>query len=205
MSGQRMKKLAKADRRGQLLETARSIMREEGTDSLTLGRLAERAGVSKPIAYEHFGTRAGLLMALCGAYDEEQTEAQRAALAAGGNSLRDVVAILSAAYLDCALSMGPEVGAAFAALSATEEMAEYRQALREGHMAEYRQALSPFVSLPDSNGDAILAGLLGAGETLSQDAAAGRITREEAIAALTAILVGTLERYAPAASGTAAG
>ncbi|BCH23805.1 TetR/AcrR family transcriptional regulator [Mesorhizobium sp. L-8-3] len=200
-----MKKLAKADRREQLLETARSIMREEGTASLTLGRLAERAGVSKPIAYEHFGTRAGLLMALCGVYDEEQTQAQRAALAAGGNSLRDVVAILSAAYLDCALSMGPEVGAAFAALAATEEMAEYRQALREGHMAEYRSALSPYVDLPDSNGDAILAGLLGAGETLSQDAAAGRITREEAVAALTAIFTGTLERYAPATPGTAAG
>ncbi len=192
-----MKKLPKADRREQLLDTARSVMREEGTDALTLGRLAERAGVSKPIAYEHFGTRSGLLIALCGAYDAEQTEAQRAALAAGGKSLEEVVAILSKAFLDCALSMGPEVGAAFAALSATEEMEEYRQSLREGHMAEYRTALSPFVDLPEPGGDAILAGLLGAGETLSQDAAAGRITRGQADAALTSILVGTLQRFAP--------
>ncbi len=33
----------------------------KGTDALTLGHVAECAGVSKPIAYEHFGTRAGLL------------------------------------------------------------------------------------------------------------------------------------------------
>lgn len=191
-----MKKLPKAERRAQLLETAQSIVREEGTDALTLGHLAERAGVSKPIAYEHFGTRAGLLMALCSAYDEAQTEAQRAVLAAGGNSLQDVVSILAAAYVDCVLSMGPEVGAVFAALSASEEMDEFRQSLRDGYMAEYRRALGRFVRLPERGGDAILAGLLGAAETLAQDAASGRISRDEAVAALSSILIGTLERFA---------
>lgn len=189
------KKLPKAERREQLLETARSIVREEGTDALTLGRLAERAGVSKPIAYEHFGTRAGLLMALCSAYNDERTQAQRAALAIGGNSLRDVAAILGTAYVDCVLSMGPEVGAVFAALSASEEMDEFHQSLREGYMSDYRLALSRFVNLPDREGDAVLAGLLGAAETLSEDAAAGRVSRDEAIAGLSAIFAGTLERY----------
>src|SRR5687767_16006033 len=55
------KKLSKAERRKQLLETAHVIVRDEGTDALTLGYLAERAGVTKPIAYGHFETRAGLL------------------------------------------------------------------------------------------------------------------------------------------------
>ncbi|MHC8285601.1 helix-turn-helix domain-containing protein [Pseudomonas sp. XS1P51] len=33
-----------------------------GTDALTLATLAERAGVTKPVAYEHFRTRSGLLI-----------------------------------------------------------------------------------------------------------------------------------------------
>jgi hypothetical protein len=36
------KKLSKAERRKQLLETAHEIVRDEGTDALTLGYLAER-------------------------------------------------------------------------------------------------------------------------------------------------------------------
>ena len=51
------RRLSKAERRQQLLDTALRIVREEGADRLTLGHLAIRAGVSKPVTYEHFGTR----------------------------------------------------------------------------------------------------------------------------------------------------
>ena len=64
--------MSKDQRRAQLLETAAVIVRAEGTDALTLARLAEQAGVTKPIAYEHFGTRAGLLIALYRYFDERQ-------------------------------------------------------------------------------------------------------------------------------------
>src|SRR5262245_23893328 len=107
------KRMAKDKRRRQLLDTALAIVRDEGTDALTLARLAERAGVSKPIAYEHFGTRAGLLVALFRDYDDRATLAMRAALAEGGKTLQDVASILSATYLDTCLSMGPEVSAIF--------------------------------------------------------------------------------------------
>ncbi|WP_404799983.1 TetR/AcrR family transcriptional regulator [Actinoalloteichus fjordicus] len=49
---------------------------------MTLRRLAERAGVSRPIAYDHFTTREGLLMALYQQYDEQIGPAIRAALPA---------------------------------------------------------------------------------------------------------------------------
>src|SRR5689334_13006179 len=58
------KRLSKTERRAQLLAVARDIVRESGSDALTLASLAERAGVTRPIAYEHFETRAGLLVAL---------------------------------------------------------------------------------------------------------------------------------------------
>ena len=69
------KRLPRDERRRQLLETAAAIVRAEGTDALTLARVAEQAGVTKPVAYEHFETRAGLLVALYRHFDARQTEA----------------------------------------------------------------------------------------------------------------------------------
>lgn len=189
------KKLPKAERRAQLLVTARAIIAENCTDALTLAHLAERAGVSKPIAYEHFGTRAGLLMALCSEYNDRQMEAQAQALAAGGETLADVAAIFSAAYINCVLDMGTEVSAAFAALAATDEMAEFRQTLRDGYITAYCQAFGRVVQLPPDNAAAIFMGFLGAAEALAEDAASGRTARQEAIGALTRIFTATLSVY----------
>ncbi|MDW6022406.1 TetR/AcrR family transcriptional regulator [Mesorhizobium sp. BAC0120] len=194
MSGSVIKKLPKAARREQLLETAQAIMSEEGTDALTLGYVAERAGVSKPIAYEHFGTRAGLLIALCSDYDQRQMQAQRKAIEAGGETLQDVAAIFASSYVSCVLDMGPAMGAAFAALSATEETADFRQSLRRGYVVRYREGFGRVVKLP-RNDEAIFLGFLGAAEALAQDAAARRISREEAVDALSRIFRATLERY----------
>ena len=77
------RRLSNAERRRQLLDTALVIVREEGADRLTLGHLAARAGVSKPVAYDHFGTRSGLLIELYRSIDAEQANALRVALADG--------------------------------------------------------------------------------------------------------------------------
>lgn len=199
------KRMAKEERRRQLLETAMAIVRAEGTEALTLGYLAERAGVTKPIAYGHFGTRGGLLAALYCDFDARQTEALQAALESGGKTLEAAAAILGAAYIDCVLSAGPEIGAICAALAASDETEELRQSLRDAQIAEFRKVFAPFVTLPRKEERALLAGLIGAAEALSQDAAAGRLSRDEAVAALARIMAGTLTRTAgrTAASGSA--
>ena len=71
VTGSSSRRLSKAGRRQQLLETSLAIVREEDVDSLTLGRLAERAGVSKPVVYDHFPTRSALLIELYKWIDEE--------------------------------------------------------------------------------------------------------------------------------------
>jgi AcrR family transcriptional regulator len=195
------KRMPKAQRRRQLLDTAYEIVRSEGTDALTLARLAERAGVTKPIAYEHFGTRAGLLAALYRDYEEQQTKAMHAALAAGGRTLDDVAAIVSAAYVDCVLSFGAECDDIAAALSAFEETKDFLQSSRDYNVAELRKAFAPFVKLPRRRGLAILAGVLGAADTLSHAAAAGRMSRAEAVGALSRIMIGALgTKSAPSAA-----
>lgn len=47
-----------------LLRAARELIEECGADGLTMGRLAERAGVGKGTVFRRFGSRAGLMMTL---------------------------------------------------------------------------------------------------------------------------------------------
>lgn len=174
-----------------MLKTAYDVVRAEGTDALTLARVAERAGVTKPIAYEHFGTRSGLLAELYRDYDEKQTTAMRAALEKRGKTLEDVAAILSAAYVDCAVS-SPEYGAITAALSGSEELEELLQSCRTSFTEECLNAFAPFVDLRRKKIRKLLVGILGAADALSQSAANERLTRNEAVETLSKIMVGSL-------------
>jgi AcrR family transcriptional regulator len=187
-------RLPKAQRREQLLATALLIVRQEGTDALTLARLAERAGVTKPIAYEHFGTREGLLVALFRQHDDRTSEAVAQALSQSGQTLAEIAAILSAAYIDSCLSMGPEITAIFNALSASAETNGFRQSWREFLVEEFRAAFSGVIKWPKQKSRAVLLGLIGAAEILSEAAGTKEMTRATAVQALTQIMVGAIEK-----------
>jgi AcrR family transcriptional regulator len=47
-------------RRAQLLDVARQLFAERGFEATSIEEIANRAGVSKPIVYEHFGTKEGI-------------------------------------------------------------------------------------------------------------------------------------------------
>jgi AcrR family transcriptional regulator len=172
------------------MQTALDIVREEGTEALTLARLAERAGVTKPIAYEHFGTRAGLLVALFRDYDDRTTIAVRAALQAGAATLEEVAAILATAYIDTCLNMGPEIAAIYDALSASAETESFRREWRDFLVEEFRAALRPFVTLEHQQTTAVLHGVLGAAQELVQSAATQIISRSLAVGTLERLIVG---------------
>jgi AcrR family transcriptional regulator len=53
-----------ARNRERLLEAASELIAECGVDSLTMDRLAERAGVGKGTVFRRFGSRTGLMMTL---------------------------------------------------------------------------------------------------------------------------------------------
>jgi AcrR family transcriptional regulator len=54
------KKLTAAARRAQLIEVGRSAFARKGYEATSVEEIAERAKVSKPIVYEHFGGKQGL-------------------------------------------------------------------------------------------------------------------------------------------------
>ncbi len=49
-----------SERRHQLINIARSLFAERGYESTSIEEVAQRAGVSKPVVYEHFGGKEGL-------------------------------------------------------------------------------------------------------------------------------------------------
>lgn len=56
----RKQRLSGAERRQQLLTVAREAFASGGYEATSLDEVAQRAGVSKPIVYEHFGSKEGL-------------------------------------------------------------------------------------------------------------------------------------------------
>ncbi|WP_460604255.1 TetR/AcrR family transcriptional regulator [Jatrophihabitans fulvus] len=48
------------ERREQLVSVGRSVFAEKGFDAASIEEVASRAGVSKPVVYEHFGGKEGL-------------------------------------------------------------------------------------------------------------------------------------------------
>lgn len=183
-----MAKLSKERRREQLLDMAMTIVRDEGADALTLGTLAARAGVSRPVAYDHFATRPGLLLALFQRLEDRYVRALRDALAAGPRDLRAVAEVMSRAYFNCLTALGPEAPAISAALKGSEEMAAQQRAMIETYVDIMCRALQPFSRYGPDALRLTCVGLLGAAEAMAREWHDGRIAEAAAIDAFASLV-----------------
>lgn len=186
-------KLSRAERRHQLLQEARALIRADGTDALTLGSVAAHAGVSKPLVYEHFGTRSGLLIALYQQLDEQQVQIAREALGEA-QTLQDSARVLSGAYMECCNTIGEEWMAISAALKGNEEMEVVQNELMDRYVEMYVEAFMPFVDLAEKELRIRCVGILGAAEAISREMLRGRIGQDAASAALGTFILASLAR-----------
>ena len=60
----RRRRLSRVDRGQQLLDVAERVFAERGFQSASMEEIAERAGVTKPVLYDHFKSKDGLLGAV---------------------------------------------------------------------------------------------------------------------------------------------
>ena len=187
------RRLSREDRLRQLLDVAWQLVRDEGTDALTLGRLAELAGVTKPVVYGHFVTRAGLLAALYEDFDGRQNQLFAEAIEASNATLEDRAWVIASSYVDCVLLQGREIPGVIAALSSSPELESLKRQYEGIFLDKCRDALSPFA--PDGCvSQAGLRAMLGAAEALSQAAASAEISREEAQQELLATIMAMVKR-----------
>jgi AcrR family transcriptional regulator len=172
-------RLSREERHRQLVDVAWRVIREEGTEALTLGQLAEQAGITKPVVYDHFGTRSGLLAALYREFDDRQNALMDAALEASGPALADRAAVIASSYVDCVLLQGREIPGVIAALAGSPELEKLKREYEAAFIEKCRVALSPFAGT-GTIASAGLWAMLGAAEALSYAAATGEITAVQA-------------------------
>lgn len=174
------KRLTKEERRQQLLQVARSIIRTQGVEALTLGYLAEQAGITKPIAYRHFIDREGLLISIYQEFSEKQKQDLSTSLEQNIASLDHTIHIFCNACLNCYIATGPEVGLVVAALSGTDLLQNYLLQCQQEFIEIFRHSIHPFVFLEGQEGEAIIIAITGLMETVCVAASNGVIDVETA-------------------------
>ena len=185
------RRLPREERLRQLLDASWKLISDEGTDALTLGRLADAAGVTKPVVYDHFGTRNGLLAALYQDFDARQTAIIDAAIEASKLTLKDKAGTIASTYVDCVLTQGREIPGVLAALDGSPELTAVKRRYQQAFIDKCRQILAPFTG-PQGLSRAGLWAMLGAADALSQAAVVGEITeiqaREELLQTILAMV-----------------
>lgn len=173
------RRLPRQERTRQLLDVAWNLIGDEGTDALTLGQLAKAAGVAKPVVYDHFGTRNGLLATLYQDFDARQTAIIDAAIAASKPTLKDKARVIASCYVECVLTQGREIPGVLAALNGSPELTAIKRQYQHAFIEKCQRILAPF-SGRQGVSTASLWAMLGAADALSNAAAAGEITEEQA-------------------------
>ncbi|QTF09725.1 TetR/AcrR family transcriptional regulator [Brenneria izadpanahii] len=186
-------RLTRAERHVQLIETAWRIIREEGTEALTLGQLALRAGVTKPVVYDHFTSRSGLLAALYKEYDKRQTALMDERIRKTEPEIEKLAAVIASAYIECELQQGREMPNVMAALTGTPELEQIRQDYATAFTGKCRELFAPFRDGQPLH-EAALRGMLGSAEGLAYAAAKGVITEQQAKDELLQVIISIVRR-----------
>lgn len=184
-------RLSSSDRREQMLDVAAQMIRTEGVGALTLARLALAAGVTKPIAYQHFETREGLLSALyqrLGHHHEQAAAASLASLPSGKASAELAAGIVAGATIDCILENGDSYSAIIAALAASPQGGEMGAVLRRDIVHAYAHVLQRASGCSHDLALGLARALIGAGEALAAAVCEGEANRDDAVALLRTML-----------------
>ena len=92
-------RLSRGARRAQLLVAARDVFTAQGYHAAAMDEIAERAGVSKPVLYQHFPGKLDLYQALLTTYADELVERVQGAIK-GSEDNRERAHAAVAAYFD---------------------------------------------------------------------------------------------------------
>lgn len=185
-------RLSRQERRRQLLDVAKEIIGAQGSDALTLVSLAEAAKVSRPVVYDQFRTRSGLLIALYEEIAERQLGILRDRLAEAKPTFRSVAQAASEAYMRCYATAGPEAFAIVAALKGDEAMERFARELLRRYIDAYASAFRPYVQVQGETLTVRCTAIIGAAEAISGLMIEGKIEEPEAVVTLFSLITGWL-------------
>jgi len=166
-------------RYNQLISIAWRIIRNNGTDALTLGHLAEEAKVTKPVVYSHFDSRNRLLGTLYMEFVDKQNKMIDAALLSSGDTLEDKIQVIATAHIDCVLAQGREIPGLEAALLGSPELEKIRLDAEDDYVEKCRGALAPYT--PSNNIEyATMCAIFGAANGLAYSVSSGKLPHYDA-------------------------
>lgn len=112
LDASRGQRLPRSERRAQLLTAAQQVFVRHGYHAAAMDEIADRAGVSKPVLYQHFPGKMELYLAVIDEQVDVLTGAVRTALAATEDNAQRIHQVLSA-YFDFVdgASVGGDAGA----------------------------------------------------------------------------------------------
>jgi AcrR family transcriptional regulator len=182
-------RLSRSARRAQLLLAARDVFAAQGYHAAAMDDIAERAGVSKPVLYQHFPGKLELYRALLTTYADELVERVRVALASTTDNGERVHASV-AAYFDFVAGEGQAYRLIFESdLRSEPEAAAVVDRASERCIDAIADAVTTDAGIDWNRARLLAVGLvglsrLGAQHWLDSDRA---VPRDEAVALLSAL------------------
>jgi AcrR family transcriptional regulator len=178
------KRMDKDARREQLLSTAVSIIKERGAEALTLATVAEQAGVTKPIAYNHFENKENLLKQIYQDIDNRLIESIQIAKESSSQSVTDTVSILCESYFNCMLTNSKIYGLTIAALKCYPNNADISKNIQDFFVGAYSDIFQLPISDDNHQNHLKLITIYGIIESVGEAAISGHIPKNVALAYL---------------------
>jgi AcrR family transcriptional regulator len=189
------KRMTNSQRRQQMLETAIGMAREHGALSLTLANVAKESGVSKPVAYHHFGTLEQLLGEIYGLLGSEEEGALITALDRAREA-RAGFDVMSSTFSQCLIDCTTENGQIHAAISAILSVAGASiWPVRQSLIERYAGMLVKYLEVEPAASIAMTVNLLGAAEALAESIHHGLLEKHEAVSELNWLIQSQAARH----------
>lgn len=206
--GQRM---PRSERRAQLLEAAQAVFVERGYHAAAMDDIAEHAGVSKPVLYQHFPGKLELYLALLDAHCATLEDLVREALARPVESNEDRVRATSEAYFDFVSREGAAFRMIFESDLTSEPQVRSRLDNVELSIAEaIADVIAHDAGIPEEQAMLVASALAGMSQITARYwlAAETELTREEASGVISTLMwrgIGSLPMVGGERSETARG
>ncbi|MFD1859893.1 TetR/AcrR family transcriptional regulator [Aeromicrobium camelliae] len=185
----RTSRLPRTARRAQLLEVARGVFVEQGYHAASMDEIAERAGVSKPVLYQHFPGKLDLYLALLATSCDEIIEGVRTALASTTDNPRRVQATIELWY-DYVADQGQSFRLVFESdLTNDPEVRELVDRVISESASAIAEVIREDTGLSDAAAQLLAVSLVGMGHVGARNwlSAQSTLTRDEAVSLVSSL------------------
>ncbi len=196
-TARRSSRLPRGARRLQLLQAAQEVFVAQGFHAAAMDDIADRAGVSKPVLYQHFPGKRELYLALLEEHVSELADRVGEAMGATDDNRERVDAAVGA-YFDFINAEGAAFRLVFESDLRNDD--EVRELADRGHHAcveAIAEVIAADTGLDQERSLLLASGMTGLAETSARWwlARKGTVSRDEAVALMTALSWRGISRF----------